>query len=128
MDGRGWIGRAVAMVLLLLGLGACASAGAGAGGGAGGGTMLVVENNLAVPTTLTVYAVPEVGTRTLVGTVTSGANATLRFDPIGAAGRYRFVAETTGGNEIVSNPVTLSRGATIRWNLSANLASVSNPN
>lgn len=123
MNVRGWIGRTLPLALLLLGLGACASAGAGAA--TGGDTMLVVENNLAVPTTLTVYAVPEVGTRTLVGTVTSGANATLRFDPIGAGGRYRFVAETTSGNEIVSNPVTFSAGATVRWNLSANLASVS---
>ena len=129
MNGRGWMGRTVAAGLLLVGLGGCAGAGLGARAGtsAGGATMLMVENNLAVPTTLSIYAVPEVGTRIFVGTVTSSANATLRFDPIGAAGRYRLVAETTTGAEIVSNPISFSPGATIRWNLSANLASVRDP-
>jgi hypothetical protein len=130
MNGRGWMGNALPLVFLVLGLGGCAGVGAGAGDGAasGGGTMLVVENNLAMPSSLTVYAVPEIGTRTLVGTVTSSANATLRFDPIGAGGQYRFVAQTTRGNELISNPVTFSPGATIRWNLAANRASVSGRN
>jgi hypothetical protein len=127
MDGRDWIARALPLVLLLLGLGACASAGGSGDGGAEESTTLVVDNNVVTPSTLTVYAVPEVGTRTFVSTVTPGARATLRFDPVGTLGRYRFVAETAGGSEVVSNPVSFSPGATIRWNLSANLSTVAEP-
>ena len=89
--------------------------------------MLRVENNLIPPTSLSVYAVPEVGSRSLVGAVEPGATATLRFNPMAGTGQFRFVAETTAGNEIASNPVTISPGATVRWDVSANIATVVEP-
>jgi heme/copper-type cytochrome/quinol oxidase subunit 2 len=124
MNTRLWL-RSVCGLLLLLavtGLGACASGGMGAGGA--GNTVLRVENNLIPATSLSIYAVPEVGTRTLVGVVDPSSTATLRFNASAAGGQYRFVAETTAGNEIASNPITVSSGATIRWDLTANIATV----
>lgn len=112
-------------VLLLAGSFAvgCASAGAGTAPGTEGNTTLRLENNLIPPAALTIYAVPETGARRLIGSVSSGETATLRFDAFNF-GRYRFLAETTAGAEIASNPVSFSPGATIRWGLSANIATV----
>jgi hypothetical protein len=113
--------------LLLLGmvvaLGACASGGATSGGGQGG-TALEVRNNLIPPTSVSVYADPEIGSRRLVGVVQPGATRVLRFDPTAASGQYNFVAETTSGQELVSNPITFSSGASLRWDLSSNLVTV----
>lgn len=107
---------------LALALGACASAGGGAmGAGAEGAVTVEVQNNLIPPTSLSVYAVSDTGTRRLVGVVQPSATRTLTFDPVAVSGQYYFVAEGTSGDEIRSNPITLGRGDTVRWNLSANL-------
>lgn len=94
------------------------------GTGAQGSTALEVQNNLIPPTSLTIHIVPDIGSRRLVGTVQPGATRVVRFDPPSASGQYQFVAETTFGREIVSNPVSFRSGATVRWDLSANLAVV----
>lgn len=104
-------------------LGACATGGTGAAGG--GSVALEVENNLIPPTSLSVYLLPDAGSRQLIGVVQPGATRVLRFDPIGASGQYRFRAETTEGREIISNPLTISSGTTISWNVNANLATTS---
>jgi hypothetical protein len=105
-------------------LGACASGGGMSGGGQGS-VALEVENNLIPPTSLSVYALPEIGSRQLVGIVQPGRTRVLRFDPVGASGQYRFMAETTEGREIVSNPLTISSGATVSWDVNSNLATAS---
>ena len=112
--------RGLMLVLVAVGVAACASTSAGGEGS----TTLVVNNDLIPPSVLTIYAVPETGIRTRVGTVASSETVSLNFNPSGAGLQYRFLAETVGGNDIVSNPVTFSRGATIRWDLSANIATV----
>lgn len=118
--------RATATLAVLLGvvLAACATGG-GMGAGGEGSTALEVRNNLIPPTSLSVYAVPDVGSRQLIGVVQPGSTRTLRFDPVGAGGQFRFMAETTEGRDIVSNPLTFSSGATITWDVNANLATVS---
>lgn len=103
-------------------LGACATGGAGTG--EEGSTAVQVQNNLIPPTSLTIYVVPDIGSRRLIGTVQPGATRVLRWDPTTASGQFQFAAQTTAGREIVSNPVSLSRGATVRWDLTANLAVV----
>lgn len=127
-DARNWmrsVGSIVVFLLTVAGIAACATGGTGAAGE--GSTLLRVENDLIPSTSLTVYAIPEVGARTRVGVVNPGATATLRFNPLAAGGQYRFVAETTAGGEIVSNPVIFSPGATIEWSLNSNIAVVSDP-
>ena len=116
------------LLLALWGAGTtgCASRGA-AGEGEGVTTFLLVSNNLPNPTSLSVYAVPQVGTRTLVGTVRPGATVRLSFRPPSQQ-EYRFLARTTGGAEILSNPVTVVPGEGVRWDLGANIATEVRPN
>lgn len=111
--------RALALMLLVTATAACAST---AEGGEGS-TVVVVQNDLMPSYALSIYAVPDVGSRRLVGHVDPRETATLRFNPFGT-GQYRFVAETTAGNEIVSNPISFSPGATLRWDLNANIIRV----
>ena len=102
------------------GLSACASMG---GGGAEGNTTLVVENTLAPSTSLTIYALPEVGSRSMVGLVDPQETARLTFNSM-SAGTYRFMARTTSGQELVSHPITVSPGQTIEWDVRANIVRV----
>lgn len=111
------------VIFLGMALGACASGGMGVGGE--GSTALEVRNNLIPPTSLSIYAVPDIGSRRLIGVVQPGATRTLRFDPAGGSGQFRFMAETTEGRDIVSNPISFSTGVTITWDVNANLATVS---
>lgn len=117
---RRW-GGVVGVVLLIAATG-CASAGMGAGGER---TVAVeVENNLIPPTSLSVFAVPETGTRRLIGVVEPSTTETLRFDPVAAGGQYVFVAESTAGAEIVSDPVTITEPMVMNWDLAANIITV----
>lgn len=81
---------------------------------------LRVENDLIPPTSLSVYAVPEIGSRILVGVVPPGETTTLTFDAA-AASDYRFVAETTAGREITSDEITLGSGDGAIWSVNANV-------
>lgn len=111
----------VLMVALFAALsGGCAAAGTGA---AGGEVAVRVQNNLIPPTTLTIYAVPETGARRLLGSVTPNSTQTFTFLP-GAGVQHRFMARTTAGAEVVSNPVPVSPGATVRWDVQSNVAAV----
>lgn len=116
------IARGLAVLALIVGLAACASA---PRGGGAGGVAVRVENNLIPPTTLTVWAHPQVGVRSMVGVIQPSTTKTLYFEPSSVAGQYVFVAETTTGQAIRSNPVGLSGpGGTVVWDVSANLATV----
>lgn len=115
--------RFAALLALLLSTAlasACATAGQGEAS-AEGGAMIRVQNNLIPPTSLTVYAVGETGTRRLLGSVSPNSTQTLRFEP-GAGGQYRILARTTSGQEILSNPVSVRSGEGIRWDVQANIA------
>lgn len=112
--------RSLLLVAAALALSACATMG---GAGGEGDTTVEVRNNLIPPTSLSVYVIPEIGARQLVGLVQPGATRTLRYSPT-SRGQVRFRAETTEGREIVSNPLTFSAGATVTWDVNANLATV----
>ena len=100
-------------------LSGCASTGGGAGGA--GSVGVEVNNDLQPPTAITVHAQQtDGGARRLVGNVSPGSMRRLSFNP-SAGGQYVLIARTTGGREIVSNPITLSAGDSVRWNLSSNL-------
>lgn len=109
------------LLAMLTALGGCASGSGAAGASGQGSTALEVRNTLIPPTSVSVYAVPEIGSRRLVGVVQPGATRVLRFDPTTTSGQYNFVAETTSGQELVSNPISFSSGASLRWDLSSNL-------
>ncbi|MBW3553979.1 MAG: hypothetical protein KY466_10735 [Gemmatimonadetes bacterium] len=116
---RGSIIKAVALLSLLAAPVACASTSEGEEGN----TVVVVRNDLVPSESLSIYALSDVGSRRLVGFVDPRETATLRFNAV-ATGRYRFVAEATSGAEIVSNPITFTPGATIHWDVHANIATV----
>lgn len=107
-------------------LSACASGG-GMGQGDAGPTAatVMVNNNLTVPTSLTVHLVPENGVRRLLGNVSPGGTEQLSVRGALAAGRYRLLARTTGGNDLVSDPFSLSEGETVTWDLQSNIIRVS---
>lgn len=80
-----------------------------------------VQNDLVPPTSLTVWMVPTVGGRDMLGVVPPGATQTLEFNMTSASGEYRLQAETTAGEEIWSYPFILSESdAAVVWDLSAN--------
>ena len=119
---RGIRTRAVAWgAALLLAVGGCASTG---GPAVGGGTFVEVENNLLPPTAVSVSAVPEMGTPRVIGSVSPSQTEALSFNAPAATAQYQFVAETTSGREIVSNPLTVPQGSTVVWDLSSNVATI----
>lgn len=110
------------IALLMTALAGCASTPAGGGVNE---VVVRVNNNLIPPTSLSVYMVPEVGARRLLGTVPPGSDRTLRFNPIGAGGTYRLVGETVGGTDIPSTPFSLAGAAVVNWDVQSRIATVS---
>lgn len=102
----------------VLGASACASAGTRPAGA--GNTTLRVQNNLVPATPLNVYAVTDAGERTHLGLVSPGATASLRFDTQ-VGDRLRFVAEPATGAPIMTTPLGVSPGRTLRWDVNANV-------
>ncbi|MGH7506233.1 MAG: hypothetical protein ACRELX_11305 [Longimicrobiales bacterium] len=91
--------------------------------GSGEGVQVEVNNDLIPSSALTVYVLPEIGARRLIGNVNPSETTTLQFEEV-AVGQYRLMARTTGGNEIVSNPISLANVAAITWDLSSNILTV----
>ena len=86
-----------------------------------------VNNNLQIPTAITVYAWSDVGSRQLLGNVSPGSQGTLRFHAAHITGSYRLVARVasqTQGDYLVSNSVALVGGETITWDVRANVVLV----
>jgi hypothetical protein len=111
-----WLGT---LALALVG-GGCATGSGTVGADAVG---VEVRNDLIPSSAITVYVIPESGARRLVGNVSPGQTKRLTFDDF-SVGQYRMMARTTGGAEIVSNPIGLDGVKTIRWSLSSNLLAV----
>ena len=110
---------AAALVLLLLApIGGCAT-GSSAGDGSTSAAV-EVQNDLIPPASLTIYLVPESGVRHILGDVGPSQTRVLNIrDPL--PGQHRFMARTTSGSEIVSNPFAVSASDTLRWDLSSNI-------
>jgi hypothetical protein len=83
-----------------------------------------VESNLIPSAALTVYAVPRIGARQLLGSVPSSSTRVLTFNPVGDTGEYVFAAETLGGAVVSSNPLLVTAPTTVVWDLTSNIATV----
>ena len=83
-----------------------------------------VQNDLVVPSVLTIFIVDDLGTRRLIGNVPANVSSTLSYDPSLPSGRYHLVARTTSGAEITSQTITATAGETIVWRMSNNLVNV----
>ena len=83
-----------------------------------------VNNDLSVPTHITVYVVTDVGSRQMIGTVSPGRTARLSYRAGVITGNYRLaatVASQTQGDYLVSNAVALTGGETITWEIRNNV-------
>ncbi|HSU17195.1 hypothetical protein [Longimicrobium sp.] len=99
-------------------LGACSLFGRGVPGET---VTLEINNNLALPAPVTVYAYSDVGSRQLVGSLVPDKQAVLRFHSAHITGSYRFVAVVRRGAQLVSNSVSLTGGETVTWELRNNV-------
>ena len=89
---------------------------------------LEIHNNLLLPTDLTIFAVTESRTRTLLGSVPPASTRTLRFKPVSFSERYRLVARRAGARDIVSEPFSVGSDMTgaIVWTLVPNIIGFEN--
>jgi hypothetical protein len=116
MRNRHWIG-----FLAVVAWSACASAERQAATGEDRTVQVTVENNLQPPTAVTVYIGEQIGTRRTLGDVGSLDTRTFSYEPATRTGTYRLVARTTAGAELVSDPITLYAGESVRWQLRGNV-------
>lgn len=114
---------AALFVVLGLSLSACATAG-GRHSESGNLISVRVQNDLVVPSVLTIFIVDDLGTRRLIGNVPANTSATLSYDPSLPSGRYHLIGRTTSGAEITSQTITATAGETIVWRMSNNLVNV----
>lgn len=84
-----------------------------------------VQNDLVPPAPLTIFLVPDGGIRRLLGTVQGSGTVTIRNPPIG---RYRLLARTDVGREIISDPVIAVLGDALKWDLYTNVISAARGN
>jgi len=83
-----------------------------------------VNNDLAVPTPLTIYIVSDVGNRQMIGTVSPNRTTRLTYRAGVVTGNYRLVARVasqTQGDYLASNSVALTGGETVMWQLRNNV-------
>lgn len=101
--------------------GACAS---GQSHRANDGTveMIVhVNNHLAPPSDVTIYAVQRDGIRRLVGNVPPNRDVALRIPGNVLPGtQFQLIADRTGGRSIPTQPISAASGVMIDWDLQTN--------
>ena len=85
---------------------------------------VVVQNNLRQPASLTVWAIARHGGRQRLGTVLPERTESFHFVPDMPSGEYVLVGRTDYGDEVVSNPFSMSRALVVSWNLFSNIAIV----
>jgi hypothetical protein len=103
-------------------LAACSSAGGGSGGGGapgGSGVAIEVTNDVVPPTTVTVWIVPETGSRRRLGTISPNGVQTFNFNPGIRSMEHHLVAEVSGGSDQGSNPFVLEGVQSVRWSVSS---------
>lgn len=85
------------------------------------GVSIRVNNNVIPPTSLTVYAVSETGSRQILGSVSPSGAKTFSYDPVAlSSSRFRLLARTTTGAELVSQPFTLTGTTGLEWEVNTN--------
>jgi hypothetical protein len=82
---------------------------------------LEINNNLAVPMPVSIYAYSDVGSRQLIGAIEPDREAVLRFHAPHITGSYRFVAQVQRNAQLVSTYITLNGGETVSWELRNNI-------
>lgn len=106
-----------------LALAACSSAGGGGGetgmpSAGGNGVAIQVMNDVVPPTSVTVWIVPETGSRRRLGTISPNGQQTFNFNPTLTSMEHRLVAEATGGDDRSSNPFILEGVQSVQWSVS----------
>lgn len=119
---RGSGAIAPTLSILIAGVMACASGGdrRGTAGEASEGLQIEVRNNLRPPTEMTVLIREEGSAGTTLGTVPATSSRTFTFSAVYLGARYRLVARTSGGREIVSDTIHAEPGETMTWILGTN--------
>jgi hypothetical protein len=112
--------KALALVALF-GTAACATGSREEAADGGGPIEVTIENDLQPPTSVTVWVGEQIGTRRTLGDVGPMDTRTFTLDPGTASGTYRFMARTTQGVELVSDPITVYAGESVRWDLTGNI-------
>ncbi|HEX2166665.1 MAG TPA: hypothetical protein VHG09_05445 [Longimicrobiales bacterium] len=120
------LARHAAAVCAILLASACASSGTTADGTETvdpDAVAVTVNNDLIPPSSVTVWIVPESGSRRRLGTLSPNGQETFSFSPTGV-GEYRLLAEHLAGGSTVSNPFVLSDARTLTWRLSSSVVLV----
>lgn len=82
-----------------------------------------INNNLSLPTDLTVYLAGQDEGRRILGSVPPGKTKTLQFTPSSYSEPYRLIATRALHRDVVSQPFTIGSGMTGRliWTLVPNI-------
>lgn len=83
-----------------------------------------IQNDLVVPSSVSVFIVTEDGDRQLLGQVPADTARTLVFRPRFHSLEHQLLAETETGRRIASNPFTLAGTTHVTWRLQANYLEV----
>ena len=119
--------RLLPLLALLVGLSPAACGGNPDPGDArmdAGVVVVQVDNSLTPSTTVTVSAVPDVGTARSLGSVLPGSAETFTYQPIGNSISFQLAARPTGAGsgQIVSRPLNVAEvgGTVVSWDLATN--------
>jgi hypothetical protein len=82
-----------------------------------------INNNLTVPTVITVFVDQGDNSRRMLGTVPGAATRTFQFTPISFSQPYRLIAQRQLAREIRSQPFTIGSDmtGTVEWSLIPNI-------
>jgi hypothetical protein len=83
-----------------------------------------VTNDIVPPTSITVWMVPEQGSRRRLGTLEPNGQGTYTFSPGIRSMEHRLTAEKTGGGSASTNPFTLEGVTGVRWAASSTVATL----
>ena len=101
----------------------CASSGgtegADAGGDTAGGIAVTVTNAVVPPAAITLWIVPQTGSRRRLGTIQPNQQGTFNFTPTVPAIEHTLQAEHVGGGQTTSNPFVLSGVTRVTWQTSS---------
>lgn len=113
------------VLLALLVTGACASADEPGGDfGLRGDLVVEVDNTRESHADLTVYILPDGGSRRRLGSVTLGARRRFAFQRRATQTRFRLFADSNTRRDLVSEYFTVTNGAVVVWNVARNTLTV----
>lgn len=114
-------------VVLLISPGGCAGAAtppatttAGTAAAVVEGKVVRVQNNLIPPTSMTVYAVPRIGVRQMLGVLQASETRAFTFEPA-AVGQYRLVGQVSAGSQMLSPDFNFAGTRGVTWDMNSNV-------